>query len=67
MMGAFCLCLPCLSQTILYQNCKPLGLLWALNFYELLGSVIVRLIEGLVTNSSTLVDTKASQHDARFP
>lgn len=59
--------LPCICHTVLYQTCKPLGVLWALNFYEILGPVIVRQTEGLVTDSSFLADAKASQHDAWFP
>lgn len=55
---------PYICQTILYQTCKPSGMLWALNFYEILGPVIVRQTEELVTNSSPLADAKASQHDA---
>lgn len=35
-------CVPRICHTILYQTCKPSGMLWALNFYEILGSLIVR-------------------------
>lgn len=42
------------------SDCKPLGMLRALNFYEILGSVTVRQTEGLVTNASPLADAKAS-------
>ena len=37
--------LPYICRTILYQTCKPSGMLQALNFYEILGSVIVRQTE----------------------
>lgn len=59
--------LPYICQTILYQTCKPSGMLRALNFYEILGSVIVRQTPGLVTNSPPFNDTKASPRDAWSP
>lgn len=42
-------------------------MLWAVNFYEISGPVIVRQTEELVTNSSPLAAAKASQRDAWFP
>lgn len=59
--------LPYICRTILYQTCKPSGMLRALNFYEILGSVIVRQTQGLVTNSSPFSDAKASPRDAWSP
>lgn len=59
--------LPYICQTIFYQTCKPSGTLWALNFYEIWGPVIVRQTEELVTNSSPLADAEASRLDAWFP
>lgn len=59
--------LPYICWTILYQTCKPSGMLRALNFYEILGSVIVRQTQGLVTNSPPFTDAKASPRDAWSP
>lgn len=59
--------LPYICRTILYQTCKPSGMLRALNFYEILGSVIVRQTQGLVTNSFPFTDAKASPRDAWSP
>lgn len=67
MLRASCPQLPCICHTIFYQTCKPSGMLQALNFYEILGPVIIRQTEKLVTDSSPLADAKASQHDAWFP
>lgn len=65
--GDLCPHLPCICQTIFYQTCKPSGTLWALNFYEISGPVIVRQTEELVTNFSPLADAEASRLDAWFP
>lgn len=43
---------PSICWPILYQDCKPSGMLQALNFHEILGPLIVRQTEGLMTNSS---------------
>ena len=59
--------LPYLCRTILYQTCKPSGMLRALNFYEILGPVIVRQTQGLVTNFSPFTDATASPRDAWSP
>ena len=66
-LGASGPCLPYIHRTILYQTCKPSGMLRALHFYEILGSVIVRQTQGLVTNSPPFADAKASPRDAWSP
>lgn len=49
---ANCLMADSIHLTILYHNCKPSGVLWALHFHEILGCVIVKRTEELMTNSS---------------
>lgn len=51
---------PRVCWPILYQACKPSGMLQALNFHEISGPLIVRQTEGWVTNSPLFPDTNAS-------
>lgn len=51
---------PRVCWPILYRACKLSGMLQTLNFHEILGPLIVRQTEGLVTNSSPFTDTSAS-------
>lgn len=50
---ANCLMADSIHLTILYHNCKLSGVLWALHFHEILGHVIVKRMEELMTNFSS--------------
>lgn len=49
---ANCLMADSIHLTVLYHNCKLSRVLWALHFHEILGRVIVKRMEELMTNFS---------------